>query len=51
MSDLAQFSCSATKVVAQLGTGAFVEALLSFLREWVGIDEACVLIYRAVAVL
>lgn len=45
MSDLAQFSCSATRVVAQLGTDAFVEALLSFLREWVGIDEACVLIY------
>ena len=45
MTDLARFSCSATGVVTQLGTDDFFDALLSFVRHWVGVDEACVLLY------
>lgn len=45
MTDLARFCCSATGVVAQLGTDNFFDALLSFVRDWVDVDEACVLLY------
>ncbi|GEM_PF-4731227 len=39
------FSSGVTDVVTQLGTDDFALALLAFMRDWISIDEACMLFY------
>ena len=45
MSEIARISTGVAAVIAHSGSAKFTAALFRFLRDWVAVDEACMLVY------